>query len=51
MIHTDPFVLKLIQYIMKMMTAKQIKANKFKIDELHLTTKTLHEINFGGIQN
>jgi len=51
MIHTDPFVLKLIQYSMKMMTAKQTKANQFKIDELRLTTKTLHEINFGGIQN
>jgi hypothetical protein len=49
MIHTDPFVLKLNQYIMKTMTAKQ--TNQFKIDELCLATKTLHEINSGGIQN
>ncbi len=49
MIHTDPFVLKLNQYNMKTMTAKQ--TNQFKIDELRLDTKTLHEINSGGIQN
>ncbi len=50
MIHTDPFVLKLIQYSMKTMTAKKTKANQLKIDELP-QTETLHEINFGGIQN
>ncbi len=50
MIHTDPFVLKLIQYSMKMMTAKQTKANQFKSEELRLTTKTLHG-SIGGIQN
>ncbi len=50
MIHTDPFVLKLIQYSMKTMTAKQTKANLFKIDDLRLTTKTQNE-SIGGIQN
>ncbi len=50
MIHTDPFVLKLIQYSMKMMTTKQNKANLFKIDDLRLATKTQNE-SIGGIQN
>ena len=51
MIHTDPFVLKLIQYNMKMMTAKQTKANQFKSEELCLTTKIVCKVNRGGIQN
>ena len=49
MIHTDPFVLKLIQYSMKAMTPKQNNANQFKIDE-SFTSKTSHE-NIGGRQN
>ncbi len=49
MIHTDPFVLKLIQYSMKAMTPKQNNANQFKIDEL-ITSKTKHE-SIGGQLN
>jgi hypothetical protein len=49
MLHTDPFVLKLIQYSMKAMTPKNYKANQFKIDE-SFTSKTSHE-NIGGLQN
>ncbi len=50
MIHTDPFVLKLIQYSMKMVTTKQTNTNLFKIDDLRLTTKAQIE-SIGGIQN
>ena len=49
MIHTDPFVLKLIQYSMKAMTTQHYKANQFKIDE-SFTSKTKYE-SIGDKQN
>gem|GEM_PF-4550197 len=50
MIHTDPFVLKLIQYNMKTMTAQHNKADKPKTGQLCQATKIRDKINLGGLQ-
>ena len=51
MIHTEPFVPKLIQYNMKTMTTQDNKANQPKTGQLCQTTKIQDKSNLGGLQN
>jgi len=50
-IHTEPFVPKLIQYSMKAMTTQHNKADKPKTGQVCQTTKIQYQSNFGGLQN